>query len=103
MKRTPIISAGQVYLHTDMNEYLVVTKSTRGEIQFKGPGIGGQHEAELFLNRFGPVDPADLDADEQALLIALLDKPGVALSTGWVCTEDDEDFADAELEMELEA
>lgn len=90
MKRTPIIIVGQVYLHLNLNEYVVVTKSTRGDIQFKGNGFGGMNEAELFLERFGPVDPSDLDETETAQLLKLLDRPGVPLSIGWVVQEDDE-------------
>ncbi len=87
MKRTPIIVPGQVFLHPT-NEYIVVTKANRGDISFKGQGITGMHEAELFLKRFGPVDPADLSAEEQQALHQFTDKP---LSTGWVVQDDDFD------------
>ncbi len=93
MKRTPIIVVGQVYLHTELNEYVVVTKSTRGDIQFKGPGFGGMNEVDLFLERFGPVDPTDLSPAEAQTLLTILDKPGVPLSIGWVhVDEDDEEY-----------
>lgn len=87
MKRTPIISVGQVYLHTDMNEYLVVTKSTRGNIVFKGNGFSGMHEVDAFLERFGPVDPVDLDETDTACLSTLCSKK---LLVGWVHQEGDE-------------
>ena len=88
MKRTPIISVGQVYLHP-ANEYLVVTKVNRGDIGFQGPGFTGMHEVELFLERFGPVDPADLTEAEQAVLLALVDnKP---LIIGWVEPDENEE------------
>jgi hypothetical protein len=87
--RTPIIVAGQVYLHSELNEYLVVTKSTRGDIQFKGLGFGGMNDVDMFLERFGPVDPTDLTKEEMADLNALV--PGVSLSTGWVELDGDED------------
>lgn len=94
MKRTPIISIGQVYLHTELNEYLVVTKSTRGDIQFKGVGFGGLNEVERFLERFGPVDPADLTHEESAALLELL-PPKKELLVGWTDTgEDDESDQD---------
>jgi hypothetical protein len=89
MKRTPIIIAGQVYLHPEQNEYLVVTKANRGDIRFKGPGFSGVHDVELFLERFGPVDPADLTEAEQALLLGLLGD-GTKLSVGWVEPDDAE-------------
>lgn len=90
MKRTPIIVQGQVYLHMTLNEYVVVTKATRGNIQFRGPGFNGMNEAELFLERFGPVDPTDLSEAEMAGLLKLLDKPGVPLSIGWVQVDGEE-------------
>lgn len=94
MKRTPIIAVGQVYLHNELNEYVVVTKSTRGDIQFKGIGFGGMNEIEKFLERFSPVDPIDLTVQETEVLVAILSKP-IPLSIGWVCTDDDE-FDDEE-------
>ena len=95
MKRTPIIVVGQVYLHNDLNEYAVVVKSTRQQIQYRGKTdsgqiFGGLNEAEVFLERFGPVDPADLTKEEVATLTSLLDKP-MPLSIGWVCIDDEED------------
>jgi hypothetical protein len=87
MKRTPIIVPGQVFLHP-LNEYIVVTKANRGDISFKGAGITGMHEAELFLQRFGPVDPADLSAEEQRALAEFTNKP---LCTGWVVQDGDFD------------
>lgn len=98
MKRTPIIVVGQVYLHTELNEYVVVTKSTRGDIQFKGPGFGGMNEVELFLERFGPVDPSDLSVEETEVLTKLLDKPGVPLSIGWVHVDEDDEGTDQDEE-----
>lgn len=89
MKRTPIIVIGQVYLHTELNEYLVVTKSTRGEIFFSGNGFSGRNEVERFLERFGPVDPSDLEDQEAQALLALIQTPNPKLSTGWVTPEDE--------------
>lgn len=95
MKRTPIIVPAQVYLHNEHNEYIVVTKVTRGDIQFKGKGFYGMNESELFLERFSPVDPADLTPDETNELTAFLTTP-LALLVGWVEPEDDgeDDFED---------
>jgi hypothetical protein len=90
MKRTPIILIGQVYLHTELNEYLVVTKSNQGEVQFKGQGFCGMSEAETFLERTGPVDPVDLTEAESKALVNLLSKPGPLL-VGWVPRDDDDE------------
>lgn len=88
MKRTPIVIPGQVYLHT-CNEYIVVTRANKGEITFRGPGIAGVNEVEVFLNRFGPVNPEDLSGPEHSGLVNLLKTP-VALTVGWVKRDDDE-------------
>lgn len=88
MKRTPIIIPGQVYLHNELNEYAVVTKATKGDIRFSGIGFSGMNESENFLERFSPVDPADLEAEEATSLLGLLH--GVPLSVGWVTSEDDD-------------
>jgi hypothetical protein len=90
MKRTPIIVQGQVYLHAGYNEYLVVVKVNRTDISFKGPGFSGMNEAELFLERFGPVDPVDLSADERTVLEALIPSSSI-LSVGWVERDDDDE------------
>jgi hypothetical protein len=87
MSRTPIIVPGQVYLHPVFNEYFVVTKATRGDIQFRGPGFRGMHEVELFLQRFQPVDSNDLNGAEIQALAEFTTAP---LSTGWVARDDDE-------------
>jgi hypothetical protein len=89
MKRTPIILPGQVYLHYSLNEYIVVTKSTRGDVRYRGKGFSGMNEVELFLERCGPVDPEDLTITETADLTALLSEPGPLL-IGWVTCDDDE-------------
>jgi hypothetical protein len=91
MKRTPIISVGQVYLHADLNEYLVVTKSTRGLIQFKGTSFSGMNDVELFLERFGPVNPEDL-LEEEATALKVLLPCGTDLLVGWVSQDGDEEF-----------
>ncbi len=99
MKRTPIIVPGQVYLHTELNEYAVVTRSVRQQVQYRGIKAGqvfsGMNEAEVFLERFGPVDPEDLTSEEAEVLTLLLPAP-TALSVGWVVEEDDDEDEDLE-------
>lgn len=90
MSRTPIIMPGQVYLNPQINEYLVVVHSNRGDISFKGVGFNGRHDYERFLERFGPVDPEDLTAAEETQLLALL-PDNTKLSVGWV-EPDEEDL-----------
>lgn len=91
MSRTPIIIPGQVYLHPS-NEYITVTKSNQGLITFKGDGISGMHDVDIFLERCGPVDPEDLDDSETTELLVFLNE-GAKLSTGWIILDgDDEDW-----------
>lgn len=90
MSRTPIIMPGQVYLNSEINEYLVVVHSNRGDISFRGQGFNGRHDYERFLERFGPVNPEDLTEDEEQQLMAFLGE-GLELSTGWV-EPDEEDL-----------
>lgn len=99
MKRTPIIVAGQVYLHNDLNEYVVITKSTRGDIQYAGVGFSGANDIELFLKRFSPVDPRDLDQEDAVAMKSLLTNAKTPLSIGWVTREDDEFDTDDEEEF----
>jgi len=100
MKRTPIIISGQVYLHTELNEYAVVTSSTRQMIRYagvtdKGGVFSGVNDAYIFLDRFEPVNPADLDDNEAKALLNLLTSP-MPLSIGWVSDEGEDDEEELE-------
>lgn len=63
-QRAPIIQTGQLFLNEQLNEYLIVTKSIRGQISFAGKGFRGHSEDISFLERFKPVDPADVEPQE---------------------------------------
>ncbi len=65
------IQEGQVYLDEPKNEYVIVTKSDRGRIFYAGSGFNGIREDEIFIEKFLPVDPADLEQDELRQLLAL--------------------------------
>lgn len=86
MSNIMIIVPGQVYLHTEVNEYIVVTKVNRDTVFFKGPGLSGHNYIEVFIKRFQPVNPEDLTNDEYVVLSQLLTTP-TALSSGWVNDE----------------
>lgn len=88
MSRMPIIMVGQVYLHTALNEYVVVTKSNRGDVYFAGKGISGKMYYEDFLEQFPPVNPADLTPKETAELMEVLCNGGDLL-IGWIGFEDE--------------
>lgn len=66
--RPPIILPGQIYLNQEVNEYIVVVRNNRGTITYEGIGIRGMIDDEMLLDRFPPVDPADLEPHELAEL-----------------------------------
>jgi hypothetical protein len=66
-----IILPGQLYLDEEKNSYLVVTKRNGETVTYGGAGFKGMLEDEVFLDRFLPVDPADVSVDEVAGLIDL--------------------------------
>ncbi len=66
----PILLEGQLYYDEEKNEYLVITRNRGGVISYSGPGFRGQLEDEIFLDRFQPVDPADLNDGELDLLLS---------------------------------
>jgi hypothetical protein len=89
MQRTPIIQVGQVYLHTENNEYVVITGVRRTNVYFSGHGFNGMNDVEIFLERCGPVDPVDLEDDEAIELRGLADQHELLI--GWVAPEEDEE------------
>ena len=82
--KAPLILAGQLYLNADLNEYLIVTSNNRGQVAYSGAGFSGQAEDVTFLERFQPVDPADVEYNELTRLLHLC-QPGTVVLTG--CTE----------------
>lgn len=85
-QRAPMISAGQLFLNADLNEYLIVTKNARGQISYAGIGFKGHSEDQSFIERFQPVDPADVSSDEINALLAFC-APGTRVSTGFILEE----------------
>lgn len=82
-QRAPMIATGQVYLQADLNEYLIVTKNARGQITYAGKGFVGHAEDQSFIERFQPVDPLDVSADELDSLLQLC-PPNTIASTGFI-------------------
>lgn len=66
----------------ELNEYLVVTNNNRGHIAYAGRGFSGMADDEDFIERYQPVDPADVDETDSLLLLNFC-KPGTLLSTGF--------------------
>ncbi len=62
--RPVIILAGQMFYDQEKDDYLIVTKHQGDLTRYAGYGFRGQLETEMFLDRFQPVDPADVPADE---------------------------------------
>jgi hypothetical protein len=86
LTRSPIILVGQVFLNEDANEYAVVTNNNRGHISFSGMGFKGQCEDVMFIERFPPVDPEDLETMEYAELLSFC-PDGTVLATGFISDE----------------
>lgn len=70
LTKSPLIVAGQIYLNSELNEYLIVTSNNRGQIYYEGVGFKGQAEDMTFIERFQPVDPADVEVAEIAELLS---------------------------------
>jgi hypothetical protein len=81
-----IISVGQLFLHPVLNEYIIVTKSNKGQISYKGVGISGLKEDESFLESFGPVDPEDVSDEEIQVLLSFCPS-GTKAKVGFIVQE----------------
>lgn len=82
-QRAPIIAAGQIYLNAELNEYMIITKNARGQVTYAGNGFVGHAEDQSFIERFKPVDHADVDQDEIVSLLKLC-PPKTQVSTGFI-------------------
>lgn len=81
--RLPMIRIGQLYLHEDLNEYIVITRTERGQVRYAGNGVNGHAEAITFLEKFQPVDPMDVEPQEIHDLLELC-PIGTRASTGYI-------------------
>lgn len=88
-QRAPIILEGQVYFDDVSNTYLVVTKKVGEMVRYTGQsftgnlGYRGSMEDIDFIERFQPVDPADLSTEETSELMCAC-PDGVTLKTGFI-------------------
>jgi hypothetical protein len=78
-----IILVGQFYYDEEKNDYLVVTRHRGDTTTYYGVGFLGMLETEVFLDRFQPVDPADIDAAEVESFLALC-PPGTTAKIGFI-------------------
>ena len=90
----PIVLAGQVYLHVELNDYIVVKRNHAGYVSYEGPNVVGKCDVCTLMDQkiFLPVDPANLNSSEIQTLQEFL-QTRCALSTG-VVLDDDEDDGD---------
>lgn len=91
-----LIAAGQTYLHQEMNEYVIVTKVTRGHVTYEGIGFRGMMDPYDFIEQFPPVDPTDIDFDEVQALLQLCPESVEEATVGFICENvdfDEEEFA----------
>lgn len=79
----PIILSGQIYLDEEKNSYLIVVKKIGEVVSYTGHGFQGMLEDEVFLNRFLPVDPADISATELSELLSFCPS-GTAARVGFI-------------------
>jgi hypothetical protein len=84
--RAPVIATGQLFLNEALNEYLIVTKNVRGQIYYAGPGFRGFSEDNSFVERFQPVDPADVEPTELRTLIEFC-PIGTRAATGYIAKD----------------
>jgi hypothetical protein len=72
-----IVLPGQLYLDEEKNRYLIVSARNGETITYRGHGFIGMLEDSVFIDRFLPVDPVDVSAEE---LISLVDLTGLPVT-----------------------
>jgi hypothetical protein len=84
-QRAPMIAVGQIYLHDDenLNQYIIVKKNAKGQITWGRPGLVGHTEDQAFIERFKPVDVADVDQDDLEAMLSVC-PPNTKASTGFI-------------------
>lgn len=65
-----IILPGMLFLDEEKNSYLIVSARNGETITYVGVGFKGMLEDAWFVDRFLPVDPADVSPDELAELLS---------------------------------
>jgi len=78
-----IILTGQIYLDSDKNSYLVVTRKLGEVVSYAGCGFKGMLEDEVFIGRFQPVDPLDVEKQELDTLLAFC-STGTSAKVGFI-------------------
>jgi hypothetical protein len=66
-----IVLPGQLYLDEEKNRYLIVSARNGETITYRGHGFISMLEDSVFIDRFLPVDPVDVSAEELAVLVEL--------------------------------
>ena len=64
-----IVQAGQIYYDEGKNDYLIVSRHQGDTTTYYGNGFRGMLETDVFLDRFQPVDPADVEPSELRTLL----------------------------------
>jgi hypothetical protein len=60
-----------LFLDEEKNSYLIVCARNGETVTYVGQGFKGMMEDEIFIDRFLPVDPADVSSAELDGLVAL--------------------------------
>lgn len=82
-QRAPLIFAGQLYLNSSLNEYMIVTKNTRGQVSYAGKGFRGSSSDCTFIEIFHPVNPQDVEPQEINDLLEFCEH-GTKVSVGFI-------------------
>lgn len=90
LNKSPLILAGQVYLHQDLDEYLIVTRNNSGLVTYCGIGFKGSSDDFTFLDRFPPVDPEDVCPIELQCLLCLC-PDGTTPKIGFIMDDESEE------------
>lgn len=84
------IIPGQLYLHGPLNEYIIVRKNERGYIAYSTEhNTTGKAWIESFIEKYAPVDPADLSEFDLETLCSKA--PGITPKIGWYPSDDDDE------------
>lgn len=82
-----LIKAGMTFLHLGYNEYIIVTKVTRGHITYEGAGFKGMMDPYDFMEKYPAVDPTDIDSDEIQALLSKCPEDVLEATTGFIAPE----------------
>lgn len=91
LQKSPLIVTGQIYLHADLDEYMIVTRNKSGLVYYCGDGFKGSSDDQVFIERFQPVDPEDVCPIELQGLLNFCPE-GTFAKVGYIIDEDEDQY-----------